>query len=282
VAPRPSSRPWLALARGAGLAVGAWLSLAGMAAACTETPWRASDMPRSVTHRPAPEGIQAAWYDAPTTRYPHGVLGDTVEAGTLSVQIRAASGCRIAQVVLPVSDVFEDLAPRLSDVDGDGRAEVIVVQSNARLGAQLAVYGLSADGADLTLYAATPNIGRANRWLAPIGVGDLDGDGSIEIAYIDRPHLARTLRVWRYLPEGPQGGALVEIAAASGLTNHRIGEDFISSGLRDCGAGPEMVTANADWTQVIATRLTPDGALEARSVGAWSQAALSDALACRL
>jgi hypothetical protein len=50
---------------------------------------------------------------------------------------------------------------------------------------------------DVRLLAATPHIGSANRWLAPIGAADLDGDGRVEIAYVDRPHLARTLRIWR-------------------------------------------------------------------------------------
>jgi hypothetical protein len=77
-------------------------------------------------------------------------------------------------------------------------------------------------------------IGQRNRWLAPIGAADLDGDGRVEIAYVDRPHLARTLRVWRSRP----GGTLTEIATATGLTNHRIGEAFITGGIRDARRGP--------------------------------------------
>ena len=42
-----------------------------------------------------------------------------------------------------------------------------------------------------------------------------------------------------------EGDRVVEIARQAGLTNHRIGEDFITSGLRDCGAGAEVVLANA-------------------------------------
>jgi hypothetical protein len=51
----------------------------------------------------------------------------------------------------------------------------------------------------------------------------LNGDGIIEIAYIDRPHLAKELRVWSFV-----NGDLRPLPRASGLTNHRIGEDFIS------------------------------------------------------
>ena len=40
--------------------------------------------------------------------------------------------------------------------------------------------------------------------LAPLGAADLDGDGKIELAYIDRPHLAKILRIWRF-DDGARG-----------------------------------------------------------------------------
>jgi hypothetical protein len=89
----------------------------------------------------------------------------------------------------------------------------------------------------------------------------LDGDGKVEIAYIDRPHLAKTLRVWRY-----ENGALTHVADFGGLTNHRIGEADIGGGIRDCGDGPEMITANADWTRVMATTFAAEK-LSTRELG---------------
>ena len=80
-------------------------------------------------------------------------------------------------------------------------------------GARLAIYGV---GGRIT---ANDWIGRRIRWLAPIGAADFDGNGTIEIAYVDRPHLAKTLRVWRY-----RTGTLTQIATRPGVTNHRIGE----------------------------------------------------------
>lgn len=217
------------------------------------------------------------YFDKPTNRYPHAVLGDDLEWGSL-VYIQQGSPADgpyvIEEFELPKDRVFEDLTPRLIDLDGDGLWEVVVVESSATEGAQLAVYGLR----DLKLVklAATPHIGTRFRWLAPIGAADLDGDGFAEIAFIDRPHLAKTLRVWRF-----QNDKLEPVAAARGLTNHRIGEDFISGGLRDCGDGPELITADAGWRDIIATRLQ-DGTLEASRVGAYSgQKSFEAALACR-
>ena len=41
--------------------------------------------------------------------------------------------------------------------------------------------------------AATPFIGTPRRWLAPVGVADLDGDGRAEIAYVETPHRDKVL-----------------------------------------------------------------------------------------
>ncbi|PTW51336.1 FG-GAP repeat domain-containing protein [Rhodovulum kholense] len=186
--------------------------------------------------------IAAARYADPTARYDHGVLGDGLEWGSLVLRL-SAGGTR--RIVLPDTRVFEDLAPRLADLDGDGAPEVLAVETDLSRGARLSVYG--ADG----LIAATPFIGQPYRWLAPAGAADLDGDGRVEIAYIDRPHRARVLRIWRL-----EAGRLVPVAVAEGLTNHRIGKDVISGGLRTCGVTPELLLADPDWQRVIAVRLS--------------------------
>ena len=215
------------------------------------------------------------YFAGPTRRYAHGVLGDDVEWGRL-VYVQQGSAAHgpylFMEIFLPPSRVFEDLTPRLYDLDGDGQFEIVVVESEASSGAQLSVYGLR----DLRLVqlAATPHIGRANRWLAPLGAADLDGDGAVEIAYIDRPHLAKTLRIWRYAD-----GGLEPVAQAPGLSNHRIGWDYITGGIRDCGAGPEIVTASGDWQRLMAARLL-DGQIALRDLGRYSPEAEAAALDC--
>lgn len=205
---------------------------------------------------PATAEITAASFNAPTTRYDHGILGDAVEGGGLRLELADGNALHLT---LPETRVFEDLAPRLADVDGDGTAEVIVVETSLSLGARLSIYD------ETGLVAATPYIGQSHRWLAPIGAADLDGDGTMEIAYIDRPHLAKTLRVWRF-----KSGALTEMATHPGLTNHRIGWDRIPGGIRTCGDGPEMITANGDWTSVMATRLMANGQLTSTALAPYT------------
>jgi len=229
--------------RGAGPAI----ALAAALAAALITPARAEDVR---FHAPA---VISAEYAAPTTRYDHGVLGDAVEWGALVVMIDECPRCagirlREVKIELPPERVFEDIAPRLADVTGDGRAEVVVVESDLRRGARLALWQPPFERP----FAATAFIGRKNRWLAPLGAADLDGDGRDEIAYVDRPHLARELVIveWR---EGSD--ALAEVARVPGHTNHRIGEDFVQGGIADCPGGPVIVTADPAWRRVQATRL---------------------------
>ena len=188
----------------------------------------------------AAETITGARFTEPTSRYGHAVLGDAIEYGALEVDV---AGRGTVTFTLPQDHVFEDLTPRLWDVTGDGAPEVVVVETDMARGGALAIYG--AEGK----IAETPHIGQTNRWLAPIGAADLDGDGAIEVAYVDRPHLAKTIRVWRFAD-----GGLTPVANLAGFTNHRIGEDFISGGLRDCGAGPEMVLATGNWRDVVSVR----------------------------
>ena len=201
---------------------------------------------------PALAEITSARYADPTPRYAHGVLGDAIEWGTLEL---VQTDGRIVRIVLPSERVFEDLSPRLHDVDQDGDLEAVVIESHASQGARLAIY--DANG----LVDATPYIGQRFRWLAPFAFADLDGDGQIELAYVDRPHLAKTLRVWRFAE-----GGLTQVASLSGVTNHRIGQAFISGGLRTCGAGPEMILASANWSELVSIRLQ-DNTLSATPLG---------------
>jgi len=235
------------------------------------------------TTRPAPQSddrSRPAWpilarLSAATDRYDHDVLGGIPAWSQLSVQARSCGDCRHGfegdTARLPATLVFEDVAPRLWDVSGDGRPEIVVVESDVTLGARLAVWRYSETGADLTRWAATEFIGTRHRWLAPAGVGDFDGNGRIEIAYVDRPHLTKEL-VFVQL----EGNSLREVARMPGLTNHRIGNTFISGGARNCGAGDEVIVADAYWTRLMAVRIGQPPV----DLGAYSKAAMRRALDC--
>jgi plasmid stabilization system protein ParE len=247
------------------------LAAAGATLACTLPPTSHPDvLPSSIIQ----SGAVTAWYSTPTGRYPHAVLGDDQEPTKLHVLTPDTSPQCGLSLSLSASYVFEDLAPRLADLDGDDVPELITIRSHAQKGAQIAIYKHNRTGlkSELKLIATTPHIGTRFRWLAPAGIADLDGDGHMEIAYVDRPHLAKRLRIWRY-----RNGKLTHIADKDGLTNHRIGEDFISGGLRTCAGQHAILTANANWTRIMASTLA-DGKITSKDIGRYRAANLKAAL----
>lgn len=208
----------------------------------------------------------------PTDRYDHGVLGDALEWGALRITVNTCTGCaglRLQDIVLKLPDnrVFEDIEARVADLDGDGMNEVVVVETDLNRGASLSVW--NARGR----IAATPFIGASYRWLAPAGIADFDGDGRVEIAYVDRPHILGDLVYVRL-----EGAKLHEIARMPGVSNHRKGDSVISGGVRDCGQGPELVLASKDWSRLVLVGWK--GGPVARDGGTYSMPAMTAALGC--
>ncbi len=157
--------------------------------------------------------VRKAWYIQPTRRYDHGILGDAIEAGGLAVE--TASGKTIS-LSLPNDQVFEDRIPRLTDLNGDGKAEIITILSSLSKGASIAVFTLK--GEKLVLKAKTPFIGRSYRWLNIAGIADFNGDGRKDIAGVWTPHIGGTLKIWTLLE-----GRLKKIGSLAGFSNHFIG-----------------------------------------------------------
>ncbi|MBN2631428.1 MAG: VCBS repeat-containing protein [Rhodobacteraceae bacterium] len=200
------------------------------------------------------QDITSARLTLPTDRYDHAVLGDALEWAGLEMTL---SDGRTLRVTLPSDRVFEDIEARLADLDGDGRPEVVVVETSLTKGASLAVYDASGKR------AATAHIGQRNRWLAPAGITDFDGDGQVEIAYVDRPHLARELVFVRLT-----GRKLTEVARAPGFTNHRIGDSRIAGGVRTCNDQTALLVASADWSRLMQVTLSRGG-ITATDIGPW-------------
>ena len=154
--------------------------------------------------------ISSAWYGNPTERYGHGALGDKIEADSLYVKTRGGKTLRLN---LSKFEVFEDLTPRLADLDGDGTIEVITIRSSTLAGAAMTIYGL--EGIRLTQKATTDFIGKPNRWLNIAGIAPFLGTKYQEIAFVVTPHIGGTLYFYRYT-----GSKLARLSGASNVSNH--------------------------------------------------------------
>ncbi|MEO7245607.1 MAG: VCBS repeat-containing protein [Rubrivivax sp.] len=113
-------------------------------------------------------------------------------------------------------EVFEDLTPRVVTLVAGEPAEILVIVSSRAGGARLVL--LRSNGARLEISAQSEPIGTPMRWLNPVAVADLDGDGRAEVAAVITPHLGGTLKVYRR-----QGAQLLEVAALGGFSNHQYG-----------------------------------------------------------
>jgi len=203
----------------------------------------------------------SATYAEPANRYDHNIMGRIRGWGRLEVDLSPCSTCSANGVGIDhaQSRVFEDFAPRLWDITGDGLPEIVTFESDLSKGAWLPVWEVK-EGR-LRRLATTAYLGTRHLWLAPIGAADFDRDGAIEIAYVEKPHLARVLRLVRL-----EGDQLIKVASLAGVTNHAIGQEQVESRVRRCRGVPEIVALSADGQHVLAITWDNEG-LKAREIG---------------
>jgi FG-GAP-like repeat len=176
--------------------------------------------------------IARAWLAEPTDRYDHGVLGDKIEAGSVVIETRDG---KQHSVRLRSDAVFEDLEPRIADLDGDGHDDVIVVKSYLKRGSALAV--ISERRGKYEIVAETPPLGGPHRWLDPVGVADFTGDGKADIALVRQPHVIGALEVWswrehRLRKAAELPGTANHIAGTRAIAMHAVA-DFDGDGITD-------------------------------------------------
>jgi hypothetical protein len=162
-----------------------------------------------------------AWLGSPTLRYPHRALGSPTHAGSVHALVRSRAGSwQAVELSLPLHRVYEDLVPRIVDLDRDGSEEIVLVEADVLRGASLVVLGIehTADGPALVERARSAFAGTPFRWLNPVGVADFDADGQLDLALVLTPHIGGALQLLHYRPP-----SLVLFARALDVSNHRMG-----------------------------------------------------------
>lgn len=179
-----------------------------------------------------------AQYIDPTDSYPHGTLGDVWEATGLVVYHEG----RFKELQLSDNQVFEDITPRLVDVNNDDVPELICIRTDVNAGAGIAIYRLTETG--LADYAFVPEIGTPFRWLNLAAVYDLDQDGSLDLAWVETPHLGGILKVGTI-----REGEITVAAEHPFVTNHGIGERNLCASALD--EMRQLIMSSQSRTKVV-------------------------------
>jgi hypothetical protein len=196
---------------------------------------------------------------SPTTQYPHGVLGDAIEAKGITWVDARFRPITSKEILIPEGDVIEGIAPIWVDMNGDGSREIIVTQSNPQEGARIVIY--REDG---SVFAESRSIGQGFRWIHLIAVGQFIEGGPREVATVRTPHIGGVLEIY-----GLEGDQLVIQAELGGYSSHQIGSRNLDGAVAvdlDGDGQYEIIVPSQEQTSVAAIQLA-DGRLQV----AWSE-----------
>ncbi len=189
----------------------------------------------------------------PSTRYPHGIAGDELEATEITLLETRPSLKVITSIAIPGRQVVEGISPIWADLNGDGQREIIVTLSDSEQGAQVVVYSESGER-----LAAGPALGQGNRWRHQLAVAPFGVNGESELAEVLTPHIGGIAGFYRL-----DGDSLNLVAQQGGVTSHPIGSRNLDMGLAgdlDGDGQVELVVFNQQFTEITALRRTEDGA----------------------
>jgi hypothetical protein len=188
-----------------------------------------------------------------TDEYDHGVLGDSLEARSVSWIEVSSEFKELRRVEPPGGEVIEGIRPLLGDLDGDGRLETIVTLSDYTGGARYAV--LSPEG---EFIGESSPIGQGYRWRHQIAVAPFGPEGQLELVGVRTPHIGGVVEYFQLV-----GDELVQVAQLTGLTSHKIGSrnlDMAIAGDLDGEGSIELLLPDPSFENLGAVRRTIAGA----------------------
>jgi len=197
----------------------------------------------------------------PSSRYRHGILGDVVEATSITLVETLPCPRVAAKISVPSPHVIEQLSPIWVDLDADGSPEILVTVSDAAEGARLLAYSETGE-----LRAAGPPVGRGYRWRHQLATAPFGPAGEIEIAAVLTPHIGGVVEFYRLIDD-----RLEVVARVDGYSTHTIGSRNLDMALAadfDSDARLELLVPNQQFDTLGAIRRTVDGAQVAWSIPA--------------
>jgi len=157
----------------------------------------------------------------PTYNYAHAVLGDAIEAASITLIDPKNSTFQIRKIIPETGDVIEGISPIWVDMDLDGTREIIVTQSNHVDGARIVVY--REDG---SILAESAPIGKGFRWMHQIAAAQFVDGGPLELAILRTPHIGGEIEIMGLVQD-----RLEVQASLSGYSTHKLGSRNLDAAL---------------------------------------------------
>lgn len=181
-----------------------------------------------------------------TTRYPHGALGDDVEAAGLAFVTLSGTPRLGWEVQLPEFEVFEGHVPIVGDLNGDGQDEVVMTVSDSKGGARLVAF--DSTGRQM---AESPAIGQGFRWRHAIAIGKFGPGGEPELAAVRTPHIGGVAEYFRM-----EGERLTLVAERPGVSSHQLGSSELGMAiaLEPIAQQATLIVPTPDFEELVILR----------------------------
>ena len=180
----------------------------------------------------------------PSSRYPHGIAGDQLEATEITLLETRPSLKAVTRINIPGQRVVEGISPIWADLNGDGQR-----------------WGTGCSGRCLFRIGRSTGCGSGGRpgkpLAAPACRGAFGSNGELELAEVLTPHIGGIAGSYRL-----EGDSLNLVAQRPGVTSHTIGSRNLDMGLAgdlDGDGQPELVVFDQSLVELMALRRTEDG-----------------------
>ena len=155
---------------------------------------------------------RVAILSGPTDSYQHGVLGDRIEAMSITLASTYPTPQILNVIKTPAPWVIEGIAPIWADLNADGKRELIVTLSSQTNGGKIAVFSEAGN-----LIAEGPGIGRGFRWRNQMAIAPYGPKGEMELSAVLTPHIGGSIEFYRWIEN-----RLEIVASVPGFTSHVI------------------------------------------------------------
>lgn len=128
----------------------------------------------------------------PTDRYSHGILGDDLEASSVTIVDLSDTPISINKFLIDKEWVIESIKPIWTDWDDDGSREILLTLSNNTYGAKLVLYDEKG-----SVLAESDPIGTGYRWRHALDIVSLGEDEKFLVDVIT-PHIGGIIGIYSW------------------------------------------------------------------------------------